>query len=189
MVRTHLISTLLLVSNVEASAFTPPASIEAWRAFLVGQWTLRKAMNFRDGGLSGRFQGSATFLPFAQNVLGYNESGTFTPKEGGTERETRNSLLYDCSAPDVERIEVFYDLATDRSSPEAIVSGAKFLYAFEPLEPGTLSIKETQQGDDTYSGELEVSAPDAFLLTWRVRGTRQNGEILSLYSRSDDQVL
>lgn len=215
----NLCSLLVCTLAQTVSAFVPPASVEGFRSFLVGQWTLRKVFTFKTGGLSGRFEGTATFMPFAPLLLSYNESGSFTPdKEDAESRDTRNSLIYGCSTT-VEQIDVFFDQADSMDDADEIMKQAKFLYSLSPTEPGTLVIESTADGSDTYSGALEISAADAyaspfskqrpavcrlrcaadsrlassrfcsFLLTWRVQGPQQDGTILSLFSRSMDQVL
>lgn len=177
----------LAATALAAAAFVPPATVDGFRSFLVGPWTLRKVMQYQDGAPDGRFAGSAVFFPFSKSLLAYNESGMFTPKDSSAApMETRNNLLFQCLA---ESLDVFFDpVGHDRSSNEAIVNASRYLYSLTPREPGVLAIESTADGDDTYDGTLEVSARDAFLLTWRVRG-KVNGEILSLFSRSDDVEL
>ena len=180
----------LLLSSVP---FLQPTTADAYLSYLCGDWKVRKVVTFQHGGPKGRFSGSASFSVLdaeAPKLLSYCEAGIFTTElEGVGERETRNRLLYDFS--DWQKINVLYDLATDRDSVRSILEPAKLLYTLRPdaAVAGTArSERVAADGDedDTYYwGDLEVSARDAFLTTWNVDGPSQQGQILSLFRRAE----
>jgi hypothetical protein len=175
-----------------AGAFVQPTTSDAYRRYLIGDWDLRKKTIYVSGGLSGRFEGTATFraLDGASNLVSYVESGTFTSNdEQFGVLETRNRLLYDFS--DWAKIDVLYDLAEeDRSSIDGILAQARLLYSLSPdtEHAGSMRSARTRSavgstGDEEFWGELEVSAADSFLSTWNVQGPGQAGQIMSLFRR------
>ena len=176
------------------AAFLQPTTSDAYRKYLLGEWELKKAITFKAGGLSGRFEGRASFEALdeaAPNLLAYSESGIFTSESGSTS-ETRNRLLYDFS--EWSKVDVFYDVAVDRSSARSIVESARLLYSLVPdsAEAGVMRSAAATDGsqaveasEDEYRGDLQVSAENAFLSTWEVSGPAQQGHILSLFRRAD----
>ena len=183
------LSMLALLASL--SAFQAPSTPGSFRSYLLGDWTVRKAVNYKSGGVSGRFSGDASFSmleankPHLWSYIAYKESGTFVPNqsEDFPSLETRNRLLYDFSE---SKTKVYYDELSEgeRSDTETVVSRASFLYALEPRGEGTLAIESTSAGELSYSGSIDVEAPNAFIITWRVHGPGQDGEIASLFKRA-----
>ena len=182
---------MLALLAAAAATFQQPSTPESFRRYLLGEWTLRKAINYKEGGVSGTFSGSATFSlldaekPGSWGLVAYNERGVFTPKQSNfQERETRNALLYDFS--ETAKADVFYDMATDRGNAEDVLRQASYLYSLTTTDVGTLGIAQTSSGAESYSGSIEAEAPNAFISTWRVAGPGVDGEIASLYRRVDE---
>ena len=191
---------MLLLSALTTNSFLQPKTPDDFKRYLVGDWKLRKRITYKEGGVSGMFDGEASFKvldaksPSYWGLVAYSESGTFSPEQSATfpPMETRNRLLYDFSS--AMRAEVYFDTLDDasRTSTEAIFSAASKLYDLEPpVGPdaplGVLGISQAQVEGQTYSGQIEVEAPNAFISTWRVVGNGQNGEIASLYTRVTDE--
>ena len=185
---------MFVVACAAVLGFVQPSTPEAFRQYLVGEWKLNKRLHFKSGGISGKFEGQATFRlldPFTKSLLAYNESGAFAPTSSSFEaRETRNRLLYDFGGDEAfgsSSVSVLYDALDDeqRGSTEKIVAAARPLYALTTRGPGLLAITDEALADgrDEYRGEIEVQAPNAFLSTWYVSGPQQDGEILSLFRR------
>lgn len=170
------------------SSFVLPTNSFQFQSYLAGQWSCKKVARYTQGGLSGRFEGTASFTALgaevAPRLLAYSERGIFTPDEAASfsEAETRNALLYDFR--DWQRCDVLFDAAQDRSSAQSILAGGQLLYSLVPSEEGTMRSEDPATGpqDVTYSGVVEVSAEDAFLSTWYIEGAQQ-GNILSLFRR------
>lgn len=205
--------TLLPTLAALGAAFVQPTSPEQFRRYFVGQWTVNKMINYKAGGISGRFEGVAAFkeLHLVANpgnpggdhqhrptLLVYNESGSFAPKESsfGASRETRNKLLYDFGMAQRGEVAVFYPDIVDATagdsfdghSAEEILESSRFLYFLKASQsPGTLSIESHAENHETYDGSIEVEAANAFISTWRVKGDQQDGEIVTLYRRKDTE--
>jgi hypothetical protein len=187
----------LLASSALAS-FVQPASVTDFRKYLVGDWELKKRFTYKGGGISGRFDGTASFADAStasSSLLTYNESGTFAPSEPNFQsRETANRLLY-LFADDVADIYFSPQAFDSSSSVESLLSQAQYLYPLRSRgEPGVLSIDHSADDGHTYTGTIEVDAPHAFIYSWRVRGPTQQGEIISLFKResasgSEDGVI
>ena len=187
----------LSLNPLPASSFVLPTNSLQFQSYLTGQWSCKKVVRYTQGGLSGRFEGTASFTVLdaeaAPRLLAYSERGIFTPDEAASfsEVETRNALLYDFR--DWQRCDVLFDAAQDRSSAQSILAGGQLLYSLVPSEEGTMrsassdGLGDAPAADDredvTYSGQLEVSAEDAFLSTWYIEGGAQQGNILSLFRR------
>ena len=97
---------MLFVSAVECWR---PRTANALRDYWRGSWRLTKQMTYERGGISGTFNGRATFAPLDQGNsstwLAYADSGVATL--GDDTLEARNSLLYECSSAD--EIRCFFD--------------------------------------------------------------------------------
>lgn len=172
-------------------AFVAPSTPDAFRTYLVGDWVVQKRLSFREGGISGTFAGSATFMELGNGgtspsfVLAYNESGEFAPTQTSLEaRTTKNALLYEFSS---DSAQVYFDARPDSQSER--LRSARFLYEMFSNSPGVLAVEQYIDGEDEYAGNLEIQARDAFLTTWRVRGPYQDGEILSLFRRQPPIVV
>lgn len=172
----------------EQPAFLRPTTAEGLRSYLLGAWTLRKATTYKAGGLSGRLEGEATFanMPHpTRELVRYSECGTFAAargKAGGAQLEARNAQLYDFSAREAPRVDVFYDApsAAPRGAEEA-AAAARFLYS---IEPASLELTEQDDGaGNVYTGTLEIAAADAFLVSWEVAGPSKEGSIISMFTR------
>ena len=179
----------LLALLHSAAAFLQPTTSDAYMKYLRGDWEVRRVISYKRGGISGRFTGVASFelLDDASKVLVYVEGGEFKPDlEQFDMHDTRSRLLYDFS--DWKQVDVLYDLADDRSSAKSILAGGTKLYSLLPDdgEAGVMRTERVATADleDTYqSGELEVSAEDAFLTTWNVVGPLQECQIMTLFRR------
>ena len=183
---------LAISFTISAMAFVQPASFDAYRRYLQGDWTLNKRMTYKVGGLSGKFSGVATFDPVDDlgMLLSYNESGMFAPIEDAfLPRETSNRLLYDFK-DDTDAIDIYFapEQGTGALTAEAMLSSAQYLY---PLRnsgtPGTLVISHSD-GPNSYAGRIEIEAPHAFIYSWRVNGPTLDGEIVSLFKRTSASV-
>ena len=133
---------LALSATLAALAFTQPTSPESFRRYLVGEWTVRKAINYKSGGISGHFDGAASFrlvdakAPSFWGLVLYSENGLFSPKSNDFQaRETRNRLLYDFSSS--EKADVYSANAADESSSAAeIKAQSTYLYSLQPGDAG-----------------------------------------------------
>ena len=98
---------MLFVSAVECWR---PRTANALRDYWRGSWRLTKQMTYERGGISGTFNGRATFAPLDQGNsstwLAYADSGVATL--GDDTLEARNSLLYECSS--AESLGCYIDL-------------------------------------------------------------------------------
>lgn len=189
-----------------APTFLPPKTTEDFRRYLVGDWEVRKAIRYKAGGISGQFEGQASFQvldaasPSRWGLVAYTESGTFTPKQSETfgPMETRNRLLYDFSS--ATKADIFFDSLEDaaRTDTEAIVAASTYLYSLkvprgtDPRDAGVLEVLNAevdgQAAGTQYSGSIEVASPNAFISTWRVLSAEQDGEISTLYKRLVDET-
>ena len=171
--------------------YKSPATAEELRSYLLGDWTLKKAMAYKLGGVSGRFEGVATFrnlhLPSPHEVVAFSESGTFTGLGDDPQQlDTRNALLYDfteCYRRAGAPVAVLFDESEDRraESAEALLAAARPLHT---IEPGSLVLSEhTDALGTVWQGALEIEASDAFLLSWEGRGDAMEASILSFFSR------
>jgi hypothetical protein len=179
----------------ELGAFSRPATSDSLRSYLLGAWALKKVTLYKVGGISGRFEGSCVFESFLdprrgktdplheRGLLAYSEVGQFRP-DGSINQalETRNRLIYDLSSP--SRIDVFFDDSHDRS-PAEVIAALRFDHS---LSPETLQMAEATPapGSDaaaSYSGQLDIEAPNAFISTWGVKGETLEGVILSMFSK------
>lgn len=163
-----------------STPYRRPVSAGGLRSYLLGEWELKKVMIYKAGGVSGRFEGSAKFDPFAPNVLRYEEEGEFSRQGSEDAVSTRNSLLYDFSSS--SKVDVFFDAAAEHSSgPEEIIEQARFLHS---IRPDTLELFDhVVENEDVCEGQIEITRAEAFMLTWSVGGPRQEGQILSLFTR------
>ena len=181
-----MLAVLFAVVVPTAAAFVLPTTSDAYRSYLLGDWTLRKRLLYTSGGLSGTFEGTASFRPLGRQMLSYVESGTFTSDSG--QLETRNRLVYDFS--DWAKVDVLHDVAEERSTAEAILAQSRLLYSLSQDErhAGTMVSPRTttaigSTGGEEFWGELEIAAEDSFLSTWNVDGPAQKGQIMSLFRR------
>ena len=171
--------------------FSPPTTSDAYRNYLLGTWVLKKRTVFTAGGLNGQFAGNAYFRILDEKqpkLVSYVEEGIFTADRYPEPRETRNKLIYDFS--DWSKVDVFYDVATDRSSVAAILGAARPLYSLtqDATHAGTMNSDKTSDavggtGNEVFWGGLEVASDNSFLSTWNVEGTEQAGQIISLFKR------
>ena len=165
-----------------------PATADGLRTYMIGAWKLQKAMVYKSGGVSGRFTGSCVFEPLSDAVLRYEEQGEFTRQGSDESVATRNALLYDFSSPN-GKVSVFFDAGSDRSSAEAIVAQARFLHSIEPSSLVLADVTvDDADADAKYEGYFEIERPNSFMLTWSMAGTRQEGQILSLFTRQSDKL-
>ena len=78
-----MISLIAATCTVAQSvAFVQPTSSDAYRKYFLGDWKLRKKLIYTSGGLSGTFDGNATFRPLdvrAPRLISYVETGMYTP--------------------------------------------------------------------------------------------------------------
>ena len=171
-------------------AFVRPASSEALRNFLLGTWRLRKAMTYNAGGISGRFDGDATFADVStdNSLVTFTESGRFTASAGSYSAgmdpvDMRNQLLYDFREPN--EVSVFFDEAGTLTTSDSDVdlSQMRFLHTLG-IGP-TYEISEHSEGEVVYRGELEIETSNAFMLSWQATGPQVDGQIISLFTRDD----
>lgn len=133
---------------------TPPdAPLSEW---LAGDWSVDRDID--DG--RGAFRGVASFVPQQDGTLCWHETGTLT-LDGATVAAYR-TLSID---PDGQ---VRFD---DGRPFHRLVLAGGTCDAFHPCGP------------DRYDGRYEVLGPDAFLVTWRVRGPDRDDTIVSHYRR------
>ena len=179
--------------------YVRPMTVEGLRRYLLGNWRLRKATTFVRGGMSGKFDGDALFDEYpdpegVRTLVAYSEFGQFCPKgvgpaltpSGGAADsclDTRNRLLYDFTSS--SRIDVFFDASADRT-PKAVISNAQFLHSVRPDD--LKLVDHSSQDADEIISQFDMEAPDAFLLTYTMKGAKQEGDILSIYNRMDSAL-
>jgi len=131
-------------------------------AFLPGRWGVERTL--RDARLgAGTFAGTATFERDEDGGLDWLETGRL--RLGGYEGPARRRLR-------VAREEGAWMVRFDDGRP------------FHPLELRATACEVTHPcGADTYAGQYVVLGPDAFDVTWRVRGPAKDQRIASRYRR------
>ena len=180
----HAVLTAALGSS---ASLCPPACTGSLYNYLLGRWQLRKTLEYNRGGLSGSFDGVATFAPLQHEerlLLAFEEHGRFVADAAPAQRlDATHRLLYDFSSP--QRATVYFDESRDDRSVASILRSARY---FHSLQPGpSWAIEEHPCGPDVYRGELDFGdAPDAFELTWRVTGPRKEGRIRARFDRALD---
>ena len=178
-----------LESQFAAAVFQRPSTGEELRRFLVGNWTVRKVTTYKRGGISGRFEGQAEFaelLPKVESSIHYQESGIFRPtgdqlpSSSREPMDTRNQLVYEFAAP--ARVDIYYyeSNATSATQQPALPAEMQFMHS---LSLDTMLLTEHQDGPNTYRGNVDIEARNAFLTTWDVTGPTTEGTVLTLYNR------
>ena len=194
------ISVRLAAGGPEGSSpFLRPTTATALATYLLGDWQLHKVSMYKVGGFSGRFKGNATFSRLEHDertLLGYEESGVFRmvdpyAAEGDGEGaaaesqsvETRNGLVFDCT--DWQLVHVYYNEPGSGASPRGPIELDKLRF-LHSLRPDTLVMEAFADGDE-FSGHLDIEADDCFVMTQGVQGEGQEGQLYSMFSRSDPQ--
>jgi hypothetical protein len=127
--------------------------------YLPGTWTVRRALH--DGALGdGVFEGTATFSPDAEGI-GWTESGRL--RIGSYDGPARRALRI---VPSSER----------RAWDVCFADG-------RPFHPLTLEPVEHLCRADRYEGRYAVEGPEAFTVSWRVRGPRKSQRLDARYER------
>ena len=143
---------------------------------------MRRSLQYRTGGLSGVWEGEASFTPLEhseRDLVAYLERGRFRAAHDRLQKyDTRNRLLYDFT--DSRKVDVYVDDEEADRSTESVLRRLRFLYS---LNPETLLMKEHLYETALYRGEFEIEAPHAWLLTWKVSGPQCDGIMASLFSR------
>ena len=174
-----LAGALMTGTHGEKPAFSRPSNANALRSYLLGSWKLQKLMLYKEGGVSGRFEGTCSFAALDHsNDLCYQESGTFSRKGSDNGVETRNALRYKFGLVnqhgDANLVDCYFDDGTGAE--------LRFLHS---LNVDTLEFEGIVE-EEGYSGLYEIEAQGAFMTTWSVDGPRQTGQILSIYTRLDE---
>ncbi|KGI81433.1 hypothetical protein IL38_10810 [Actinopolyspora erythraea] len=123
-------------------------------AFLVGSWSLRRAILSTEYERLGEFTGTAWFTP-SGGVLTYQEQGTL--RFGGYQGTAFRRLRYHVTAPG--RAEVYFDYGD-------------FFHDLD-LREGRCETNHPCR-DDLYRGEFDVLDVDTWWQCWRVSGPTKN---------------
>jgi hypothetical protein len=129
--------------------------------YLLGTWHVERDVSDADLG-EGRFRGSATFTP-AGGGLAWTETGhlALAAYDGPARRELQ-------VVPAGEAWEVRF------------ADGRPF-HALD-LATGACAV-EHPCGDDHYAGQYRLMGPDAFEVSWTVRGPHKDQRLASRYER------
>jgi hypothetical protein len=126
--------------------------------YLPGTWRVRRALH--DAALGdGVFDGTATFARDGA-ALAWTESGRL--RIGGYDGPARRALRI---VPAADGWEVCFDDG-------------------RPFHPLTLEPVEHRCRDDDYVGRFAVEGPEAFTVSWRVRGPRKEQRLDARYERA-----
>lgn len=131
-------------------------------AFLAGTWQVDRDLHEAQDDRSGRFVGTAEFVP-EDDGLRWTETGD--ARLGDYAGSASRVLLV---RPCADGWEVRFD-------------DQRF---FHPLDlTDGCSRVDHPCGEDHYRGELRVESHDRFVVAWRVRGPRKDQTIVSRYTR------
>jgi hypothetical protein len=135
------------------------------RAYLAGEWQIRRVLNDKLRGAQGRFEGRAIFAPEQDHTLAYREEGCL--ELGGFETLAHQSYLY--AFPATHRAEVSF---TDGR-------------AFHPLDlrDGQWDAEHVCAAD-LYRGRFRAEGPDRWSVLWTVTGPRKDQSLESLFTRA-----
>lgn len=133
------------------------------RAFLSGRWDLTRRIRDRRGGVTGSFQGHATFSP-AERGLEYLEQGEM--KLGQMEGHAFRRYRYDF--PESGRAEVFFE-------------DGRYFHDLR-LGPAAWRVRH-ECPPDLYLGRFYLVEPQAWKAIWLVQGSRKLHLLESHYRR------
>jgi hypothetical protein len=181
--RTLSRSLILLAHACGAWRPHSPASLHA---FLKGEWTVTKTMDYVRGGRKAHFAGLVGFSAMCQAPLTLHsvEDGvtTFVPEM--EEFSSYKRLLWDCSGE--HAVEVSFDEAFGQDEERAILERRRFFHTLSWAAPTAEPIlSEHPCGPDVYRGRITFDSPDSFCLTWDVSGPRKLGSVVSRFRRAD----
>lgn len=132
-------------------------------AFLAGTWHVDRDLHEALGDRSGRFVGTAVFVP----------------EDGGLRwTETGDARLGDYSGA-ASRV-LLVRPATD-GGWEVRFDDGRFFHPLD-LRDGRSRV-DHPCGEDHYRGEIRVETEDRFVIAWRVHGPRKDQTIVSRYTR------
>ena len=143
------------------------------RAYLLGAWEIRRALDDRRNGQHGSFEGQATFIPGDENTLAYREEGCL--ELGGFETLAHQSYLYAFPAP--------------HRAPHRAPNRAEVRFAdgrlFHPLDlsDGRWSA-EHLCGADLYRGRFRAEGAERWSVLWTVTGPRKDQALESFFTRA-----
>ena len=159
-----------------------PKAPLALREYLLGRWGLSKTMTYMRGGVTGSFAGDASFSLLDHEggcFLAYREDGNAILGAEQATFSAHQKLLWEFGA---EEVRVHFDESQDRTTPQAIVSGARFFHTVE-LSGERPAPFTHPCGPDVYRGELVFVSPEEFALVWDVSGPRKLGHIRATFTR------
>lgn len=132
-------------------------------AFLAGTWQIDRDLHEAQDGRSGRFVGTAEFVP----------------EDGGLRwTETGDTQLGDYSG---SASRVLLVRPTANGGWEVRFDDGRFFHPLD-LTDGRSRV-DHPCGEDHYRGEIRVEAEDRFVIAWRVHGPRKDQTIVSRYTR------
>lgn len=149
-----------------ASATTPaPQGVPVidLRAYLEGEWSIRRTVADRRQAARGTFNGRGTFSPRGGGLL-YREEGNLNL--GGVETSAYRSYTYHFTH--AHRAEVRFD-------------DGRLFHRLD-LSAGTFEAEHVC-GDDTYRGAFVSYGPNQWRVRWRVSGPCKDQALDSLYIR------
>jgi hypothetical protein len=132
-------------------------------AFLAGTWQVDRDLHEAVGDRSGRFVGTAAFVP----------------EDGGLRwTETGDARLGDYSG---SASRVLLVRPTPLGGWEVRFDDGRFFHPLD-LADGRGCV-DHPCGEDHYRGEIRVESTDRFVIAWRVHGPRKDQTIVSRYTR------
>ncbi|MBF6621048.1 MAG: hypothetical protein ITG02_12570 [Patulibacter sp.] len=131
-------------------------------SFLAGTWQVDRDLHEAEGDRSGRFVGSAEFVPDGDG-LRWTETGD--TRLGDYAGSASRVLLV---RPTADGWEVRFE-------------DERFFHPLD-LRDGRSRV-DHPCGEDHYRGELRVESPERFVVAWRVHGPRKDQTIVSRYTR------
>jgi len=142
-----------------------PYAVADLRAYLLGDWVIRRSLEDSLRGARGIFDGRASFTPDTEGGLAYREEGRLAL--GGFETLAHQSYLY--AFPVAHRAEVRFD--DGRPFHDLDLSAG--LWEAEHLCVA-----------DLYRGRFRAEGPERWSVVWTVAGPRKEQRLESVFTRS-----